>query len=70
MPLAVEPPPAAAVEMLPSAFRLTVTMQVWPLALVPCFVTVSACAAAPVNEQATAASTQVIMGFIGASPQM
>jgi len=44
----VPPPPpplllAPAVEMLPSAFLLTVTSQVSPAALVPRFVIVSAC---------------------------
>ena len=44
-----EPPEAAAVVMLPSGLRFTVTVQACPAALVPCFVIASAWAVACVR---------------------
>ena len=61
-----ELPAPLAVVMLPSAFRLTVTVQVWPAALVPCLVIVSACALAWVKLAAATAltSTNNVVAFM------
>jgi hypothetical protein len=65
-PAAPEPPEAPAVVMLPSALRFTVTVQVWPAALVPCLVIVSACALAWVKLAAATAltSTNNVVAFM------
>jgi hypothetical protein len=56
-PPPAEPPDEPAVVMLPSALRLTVTVQVWPPAFVPCLVMVSACAELPLIAAAATALT-------------
>jgi hypothetical protein len=70
--LMVEPPEAPAAVMLPSALRLTVTVQVWPAAFLPCFVMVSAWAEVPAPTAAAATaltSTKSVVVFMAPLPK-
>ena len=56
--------------MLPSALRLTVTVQVWPPAFVPCLVMVSACAEHPLIAAPVKALTSAkhVVAFMAPLP--
>jgi hypothetical protein len=67
--LIVPPPEAPVAVMLPSAFLLTVTVQVWPAAFLPCLVIVSASAAVPPAQATATASTMAVLCVMACLPK-